>query len=466
MANVRNVSGNFGRPGNLPFAQNAPAFRSHVRLTLSPPFSSLLAGAKWGFNAAGASQQQMLSHVPGRQSHAHPVGYSPFQQHHHQQHLGAGGAATGGPSSQLNAGEVLDLSEFPALGATSSSAASNAGGGGGTFGGGSVASLFASGKQHQHQQVHQHQKEEFSMEDFPALPGAAAAAGPSNAAAAPPPGHQNPGAEDAGAGSQTRRPCKLFRPQRAGVCVSPPLTPPRPRRFFFPAPPVQRYRITRPGKATKYDVELILRCEKKKKRSAPVAEIAAVNIYATKASLNATPSSFAGAGAAATQLSAAKDDTHLAAAQDAQRAEHERWGLLGILKIIQMTHPDLQALALGTDLTNLGLNLNSAEYVSPGGPVSRTGVSFFFPARMSSHARCLRVSSGGLTNLYTSFSTPFTEDNQSVYIEPDYHLPACYNVQPPAHAHTKIGTFSDETLFYIFYSMPKDLMQETAAQEL
>jgi CCR4-NOT transcription complex subunit 2 len=44
-------------------------------------------------------------------------------------------------------------------------------------------------------------------------------------------------------------------------------------------------------------------------------------------------------------------------------------------------------------------------------------------------------------------------------------LPACYNVQPPPAAH-KIPNFTDETLFFIFYSQPRDYMQELAAQEL
>lgn len=44
-------------------------------------------------------------------------------------------------------------------------------------------------------------------------------------------------------------------------------------------------------------------------------------------------------------------------------------------------------------------------------------------------------------------------------------LPSCYNVQPPP-AQTKIGNFSDETLFFIFYSQPRDAMQEMAAHEL
>lgn len=52
--------------------------------------------------------------------------------------------------------------------------------------------------------------------------------------------------------------------------------------------------------------------------------------------------------------------------ETSQRAKvynRNHYGLLGILKVIRMTDPDLNVLALGTDLTSLGLNLNSTEYV-------------------------------------------------------------------------------------------------------
>ena len=48
------------------------------------------------------------------------------------------------------------------------------------------------------------------------------------------------------------------------------------------------------------------------------------------------------------------------------------YGLLGLLSVIRMTDADRNALALGTDLTLLGLNLNSTEnlYSTFGGPWS------------------------------------------------------------------------------------------------
>ncbi len=38
------------------------------------------------------------------------------------------------------------------------------------------------------------------------------------------------------------------------------------------------------------------------------------------------------------------------------------YGLTGLLQVIRMTDPDLNTVALGTDLTTLGLTLNSSEY--------------------------------------------------------------------------------------------------------
>lgn len=45
-------------------------------------------------------------------------------------------------------------------------------------------------------------------------------------------------------------------------------------------------------------------------------------------------------------------------------------------------------------------------------------------------------------------------------------LPTCYNVQAPPHAATRLASFTEETLFYMFYGMPRDRMQEMAAREL
>ncbi|RUP42722.1 hypothetical protein BC936DRAFT_138176, partial [Jimgerdemannia flammicorona] len=70
--------------------------------------------------------------------------------------------------------------------------------------------------------------------------------------------------------------------------------------------------------------------------------------------------------------------------------------------------------------------------------------------------------------LYATFTSPWsdTQTTAGLNIEPEYHLPPCYNVQAAPPAQQKIRGFTDETLFYVFYSMPRDVLQEAAAQEL
>lgn len=110
-------------------------------------------------------------------------------------------------------------------------------------------------------------------------------------------------------------------------------------------------------------------------------------------------------------------------------ADQSQFGLLGLLKVIRMTDPDLNTLALGSDLTTLGLNLNSSK------------------------------------SLYSTFSSPWADGPSKS--EPQFQIPACYYMQqtpPLKHAH--LQKFQLETLFYIFYAMPKDLLQVYAAREL
>jgi CCR4-NOT transcription complex subunit 2 len=69
-------------------------------------------------------------------------------------------------------------------------------------------------------------------------------------------------------------------------------------------------------------------------------------------------------------------------------------------------------------------------------------------------------------NLYSNFITPWSVSTAAASVEPEFHLPACSNVQPPPPGPTKAAAFSDETLFFMFYSSPQDALQEVAAQEL
>ncbi|KAI3819750.1 hypothetical protein L1987_13598 [Smallanthus sonchifolius] len=107
----------------------------------------------------------------------------------------------------------------------------------------------------------------------------------------------------------------------------------------------------------------------------------------------------------------------------------DRFGLLGLLGVIRMSDPDLTSIALGIDLTTLGLNLNSAE------------------------------------NLYRTFGSPWSDE--PVKGDPNFTVPQCYySKQAPALNQRYFSKFQLNTLFYIFYSMPKDEAQLYAANEL
>lgn len=72
-----------------------------------------------------------------------------------------------------------------------------------------------------------------------------------------------------------------------------------------------------------------------------------------------------------------------------------------------------------------------------------------------------------LRNLYSTFITPWADQSAARTVEPDFHLPSCYaSVQAPPPGPNKASAFSDETLFFMFYSSPRDALQEVAAQEL
>jgi CCR4-NOT transcription complex subunit 2 len=105
------------------------------------------------------------------------------------------------------------------------------------------------------------------------------------------------------------------------------------------------------------------------------------------------------------------------------------YGLLGLLRVLNMTNRDLNTLASGIDLTTLGLNLSSSDV------------------------------------LYSTFASPFSDT--PLRRDAQFQIPQCYFIQPPLPPPVdKMSLFSDETLFYIFYSMPQDALQVAAANEL
>ena len=117
-----------------------------------------------------------------------------------------------------------------------------------------------------------------------------------------------------------------------------------------------------------------------------------------------------------------------AAAAAAAASTSSKFGLMGLLDVIRMTDRDLNSLMLGSDLTTYGLNLNSD------------------------------------VSLYSSFCSPFADQVASA--EPKFATPQCYLMNPPNLKMEHMRKFQLETLFYMFYALPQDVLQAHSAQEL
>jgi CCR4-NOT transcription complex subunit 2 len=141
------------------------------------------------------------------------------------------------------------------------------------------------------------------------------------------------------------------------------------------------------------------------------------------------------------------------------------FGLLGLLGVIRMTDADRNALALGSDLTMLGLNLGSTEqiYSTFSSPYTDGAVS-----KEPHFQVCSGIKMIAASRAYICFAAlikgPFAYASHPVVLI--LQLPACYYMQPPALKTGHLSKFQLETLFYIFYALPKDVLQAYAAQEL
>ncbi|KAJ3340415.1 hypothetical protein HDU93_007022 [Gonapodya sp. JEL0774] len=150
----------------------------------------------------------------------------------------------------------------------------------------------------------------------------------------------------------------------------------------------------------------------------------------------------------------------------------DKFGLLGLLDVIRGTDPDQNALALGSDLTGLGLDLNSDGAKIGGYDVDIVRLAIkpcsmvvaFYPITLASSI-ALRPPLP-YRPLWSTFVSPFAPI-PTARPDPVFHLPPCYNLPtPPPPALSKIHDFSEETLFYAFYSCPRDALSESSAQEL
>ncbi|KAG8494986.1 hypothetical protein CXB51_012706 [Gossypium anomalum] len=113
----------------------------------------------------------------------------------------------------------------------------------------------------------------------------------------------------------------------------------------------------------------------------------------------------------------------------AAQSNSDPFGLLGLQSVIKMTNPDLTSLALGIDLTTLGLNLNSSE------------------------------------NLHKTFGSPWSDEPAKG--DPEFTVPQCYYAkQPPAWHQGYFSKLQWMRCSIYFTGMPKDEAQLYAANEL
>ncbi|KAI5955707.1 CDC36 [Candida jiufengensis] len=116
-----------------------------------------------------------------------------------------------------------------------------------------------------------------------------------------------------------------------------------------------------------------------------------------------------------------------------------KYGLQGLSSLVRMEQSDFTSFAIGQDISKCGLDLSTDVEI--------------------------------LKNL----SSPWSETSRSE-VEPYFHIPkylqsksiknSNFDITSSTNTESKIQSFTDETLFYIFYMKPRDTLQEYAAREL
>ena len=133
------------------------------------------------------------------------------------------------------------------------------------------------------------------------------------------------------------------------------------------------------------------------------------------------------------QKPAAQQQPTSAAQKKGYSAVGDSFGLLGLQSVVTQQHDSQEAVNLmslmrGFDLATLGLHVVQSEPIHP------------------------------------TMSSPWSDTPPVV--QPDFGVPQCYSVQSPRLNFQAFQKFQLETLFYVFYSMPRDVLQVAAAQEL
>lgn len=128
--------------------------------------------------------------------------------------------------------------------------------------------------------------------------------------------------------------------------------------------------------------------------------------------------------------------------------EPDHYGLKGLLRVLNpgSDATDLFLLSVGLDLTRLGLNLNSAD------PLHASLETPWDPKPASA--------------VGAASAPPGSGPENGAKDEPDFVLPECYFMSPPPLKTSHFTKFQVESLFYIFYNMPRDVLQFLAAVEL
>lgn len=112
----------------------------------------------------------------------------------------------------------------------------------------------------------------------------------------------------------------------------------------------------------------------------------------------------------------------------------DQFGMIGLLAFLRAaeTDPNLASVTFGTDLTALGLNLTASE------------------------------------KLYPSFAGPWADQPLKVY-EIDYPVPSEYLVNSSIRdklTQITLKRYHEDTIFFLFYMFPNDMLQIAAAIEL
>lgn len=117
--------------------------------------------------------------------------------------------------------------------------------------------------------------------------------------------------------------------------------------------------------------------------------------------------------------------------------EIDKYGLKALLPLLRQEPSDQTTIAMGIDLNMLGLEVSNTNRESADYKISK------------------------------SFASPWLETSRSE-VEPLFITPESFKLSEAdlPNIESKIGTFTDETLFFIFYSKPRDTLQELAAREL